>query len=100
MFRIKLDLETGLYYQSAGYNYELLRNELLTGKVVQFFPTYTITSLADRKDIMTEPHTDKIVIENPSRKLEEHLREIGVRKYLRLKKLATDDTSSATVIKV
>jgi len=29
-----LDLETGLYYQSAGYNYELLRNELLTGKVV------------------------------------------------------------------
>lgn len=28
-----LDLETGLYYQSAGYNYELLRNELLTGKV-------------------------------------------------------------------
>ena len=29
-----MDLETGLYYQSAGYNYELLRNELLTGKVV------------------------------------------------------------------
>jgi hypothetical protein len=29
-----LDLETGLYYQSAGYNYELLRNELLTGKIV------------------------------------------------------------------
>lgn len=28
-----LDLETGLYYQSAGYNYELLRNELLTGKI-------------------------------------------------------------------
>ncbi len=28
-----LDLETGLYYQSACYNYELLRNELLTGKV-------------------------------------------------------------------
>lgn len=28
-----LDLETGLCYQSAGYNYELLRNELLTGKV-------------------------------------------------------------------
>ena len=28
-----LDLETGLYYQSAGYNYDLLRNELLTGKV-------------------------------------------------------------------
>ena len=29
-----LDLETGLYYQSAGYNYELLRHELLTGKIV------------------------------------------------------------------
>lgn len=29
-----LDLETGLYYQSVGYNYELLRNELLTGKIV------------------------------------------------------------------
>jgi len=28
-----LDLETGLYYQSAGYNYDLLRNELLTGKM-------------------------------------------------------------------
>ncbi len=28
-----LDLDTGLYYQSAGYNYELLRNELLTGKL-------------------------------------------------------------------
>ena len=30
-----MDLETGLYYQSAGYNYELLRNELLTGKVAR-----------------------------------------------------------------
>jgi len=26
-----LDQETGLYYQSAGYNYELLRHELRTG---------------------------------------------------------------------
>ena len=40
-------------------------------------------------------YTDKITIENPSRKLEERLREIGVRKYLRLKKLAKDDMSSA-----
>ncbi len=45
-------------------------------------------------------YTDRIVIDNPSRKLEEHLREIGVRKYLRLKKLATDDMSSAMVITV
>ena len=28
-----LDLETGLYYQSAEYNYELLHNELLNGKI-------------------------------------------------------------------
>lgn len=27
-----LDLDTGLYYQSAGYNYQLLRKELLEGK--------------------------------------------------------------------
>ena len=40
-------------------------------------------------------YTDKITIDNPSRKLEERLREIGVRKYLRLKKLAKDDMSSA-----
>ena len=45
-------------------------------------------------------YTDKIVIENPSRKLEEGLRGIGVRKYLRLKKLATDDMSSAKVITI
>ena len=29
-----LDVETGLYYQSAVYNYEFLRRELLTGKMV------------------------------------------------------------------
>ena len=28
-----LDLETGLYYQSAGYNFDLLHNEILTGRV-------------------------------------------------------------------
>ena len=27
-----LDLETGLYYQSAGYNYQLLHKELIEGK--------------------------------------------------------------------
>lgn len=27
-----LDFETGLYFQSAGYNYQLLRKELLEGK--------------------------------------------------------------------
>ena len=29
-----LDQETGLYFQSAGYNYELLRKELRTGKYI------------------------------------------------------------------
>ena len=28
------DLETGLYYQSAKYNYELLRHEMKYGKIV------------------------------------------------------------------
>ena len=45
-------------------------------------------------------HTEKITIKNPSRKLEDYLRWIGVQKYLRLKKLATEDSSSAQVITV
>lgn len=28
-----LDLETGLYYQSANYNYELLKSEIEYGKI-------------------------------------------------------------------
>ena len=28
-----LDLETGLYYQSKGYNYQLLHHEILTGEI-------------------------------------------------------------------
>lgn len=28
-----MDLETGLYYQSAGYNYELLCREITLGKI-------------------------------------------------------------------
>lgn len=31
-----LDLKTGLYYQSAGYNFDLLHNEILTGRVAQY----------------------------------------------------------------
>jgi hypothetical protein len=31
-----LDTETGLYYQSAGYNYEMLREEYLNGKFCIF----------------------------------------------------------------
>lgn len=29
-----MDLETGLYYQSVRYNYELLRHEVRYGKIV------------------------------------------------------------------
>ena len=28
------DLDTGLYYQSAGYNYKMLRHEMKYGKIV------------------------------------------------------------------
>ena len=28
-----MDLETGLYYQSAEYNYELLKHEIVYGKI-------------------------------------------------------------------
>jgi len=45
-------------------------------------------------------YTEKITIKNPSRKLEEYLRWIGVQKYLRLKKLASEDSSSAQIITV
>ena len=33
-----LDVGTGLYYQSAGYNFELLKKEMLTGKLQDIFP--------------------------------------------------------------
>lgn len=28
-----IDTDTGLYFQSAGYNFELLKKEMLTGKL-------------------------------------------------------------------
>ena len=34
LFEKLQDLETGLYYQSSGYNYELLKEEIKYGKVV------------------------------------------------------------------
>ena len=33
LFEKLQDLETGLYYQSSGYNYELLKKEIKYGKV-------------------------------------------------------------------
>lgn len=34
LFEKLQDLETGLYYESSGYNYELLKDELKYGKIV------------------------------------------------------------------
>lgn len=34
LFEKLQDLETGLYYESSGYNYELLKEELKYGKIV------------------------------------------------------------------
>lgn len=34
LFERLQDLETGLYYESSGYNYELLKEELKYGKIV------------------------------------------------------------------
>lgn len=45
-------------------------------------------------------NTDKTTIKEPSRKLEEHLRWIGVQKYLRLKELANNESPTAKVIVV
>ena len=34
LFEKLQDLETGLYYESSGYNYELVKDELKYGKIV------------------------------------------------------------------
>ena len=34
LFEKLQDLETGFYYESSGYNYELLKDELKYGKIV------------------------------------------------------------------
>ena len=34
LFEKLQDLETGLYYENSGYNYELLKDELKYGKIV------------------------------------------------------------------
>ena len=31
-----LDTKTGLFYQSAGYNYEMLREEYLNGRIINY----------------------------------------------------------------
>ena len=44
--------------------------------------------------------TEYITIKNPSRKLEERIRKIGVMKYLWLEKLCSDETKPTKVIHV
>lgn len=45
-------------------------------------------------------YTEKIVIKNPSKELEEKVREIGVQKYLSLKKLCSAEVKSDKIIYV
>lgn len=45
-------------------------------------------------------YTEKIIIKNPSRKLEEHLRWIGVQKYLRLRELGSEESQPVKVVLV
>ena len=45
-------------------------------------------------------YTERIVIKNPSKELEEKVREIGVQKYLWLKKLCSDEVKPNKIIYV
>jgi hypothetical protein len=48
--------------------------------------------------ILVMSYTKTTVIKNPSSKLEEHIRKIGVQKYLWLEKLCSDDVKPTKVI--
>lgn len=45
-------------------------------------------------------YTEIITIPNPSRKLEEAIRKIGVQKYLRLERLCSEEIMPTHIIKV
>ena len=45
-------------------------------------------------------HTENITIKNPSRKLEEYLRDVGVKKYLWLQRLRNDDMQPTKILYV
>ena len=45
-------------------------------------------------------YTKTTVIKKPSRKLEEHIRKIGVQKYLWLERLCSDEVKPTNVIKL
>ena len=45
-------------------------------------------------------YTENIIIKNPSRKLEEYLRNVGVKKYLWLQKLGSEEVQPTKIIYV
>ena len=59
-----------------------------------------ITTFAPELNKCSMSYTEKITIKNPSRKLEEKVRKIGVQKYLWLEKLCSDDTMPTHIVKV
>ena len=51
------------------------------------------------KSVRDEERTKSLtIIKNPSRKLEEHIRKIGVQKYLWLERLCSDEVKPTKVI--
>ncbi len=58
------------------------------------------TSNFARKSIFIMSNSRTITIKNPSRKLEEHIRKIGVQKYLWIEQLCSDETKPTKTIYV
>jgi hypothetical protein len=56
--------------------------------------------LHPKKTITFMSYTKTTVIKNPSRKLEEHIRKLGVQKYLWLEELCSDNVKPTKVIHV
>ena len=56
--------------------------------------------LQRHKSIINMSYTENITIKNPSRKLEEYLRDVGVKKYLWLQKLRSDDMQPTKILHV
>ena len=56
--------------------------------------------ICSRKTFSIMSNSRTINIKNPSRKLEEHIRKIGVQKYLWIEKLCSDETEPTKTIYV
>ena len=52
------------------------------------------------ENVINMSNSRTITIKNPSRKLEEHIRKIGVQKYLWIEKLCSDETEPTKTIYV